>query len=631
MNLVDTKTPIGAAPIAAARVAAEAATAPALLAADGITVSSGNIAVLRDLSFAVRRGRILGVIGESGAGKSMVGRVIANQLPPGFHVTGGTLRFEGGDLLNLKPAQHRALLGRRIAFVPQEPMSALNPVLSIGHHFAEHLARLGVPRRERRTVAAAALADVKLPVPEELLDKYPFQLSGGMCQRVLIALAFASNPDLVVADEPTASLDATTQLHIVALLRRLQEARGTGVLFITHDLRLAGHLCDEVAVLYAGDMVERGPAAAVLGQPLHPYTRALERANPPLTGPRHILVSPPSHMPGIGELPALGGCRFVPRCASATAECSSARPALRPDGGKHVLRCVRDNAAPLGEGDDTAEVVPVAAGDATPLLEIDGIAKSYRRPGSWLRPLGEMQAVRGVSFSIMPGEFVGVVGESGSGKSTLGRLIMGLEPASAGRILLDREPLGETAADWERRVANIQLIFQDPRSALNPRRRVSSLVTQALESRPAMRQDRAGRAAALVRDTGLPIDVLTRYPRQMSGGQRQRINIARALCAMPRLLVADEIVSGLDVSVQAQILNLLLRLRREYGIALLMISHDLAVIRYLCSRVLVMCRGEIVESGPTEQVFSSPAHHYTRALIAAVPTEDLTRAWPVEA
>ncbi|MCW5770715.1 MAG: ABC transporter ATP-binding protein [Rhodospirillaceae bacterium] len=244
MNIVAAKPRLAAAAAPKAVSAMPARDSDSLLDAAGLTVSVGGVSVLRDLTFSVRRGRILGVIGESGAGKSMVGRVIASQLPPGFAVTGGSLRFEDIDLLALKPLQHRALLGRRIAFVPQEPMSALNPVLTIGHHFGEHLARLGVPRGERRARAAAALADVRLPAPEELLAKFPFQLSGGMCQRVLIALAFASDPDLVVADEPTASLDATTQLHIVALLRRLQEARGTGVVFITHDLRLAGHLCD---------------------------------------------------------------------------------------------------------------------------------------------------------------------------------------------------------------------------------------------------------------------------------------------------------------------------------------------------------------------------------------------------
>jgi len=613
---------------AAAPVATQAAAAPGLLMARGITVVSGGVAVLRDLSFTVRRGHILGVIGESGAGKTMVGRVIANQLPPNFRVTAGELRFEDRDLLALRASAHRELLGRRIAFVPQEPMSALNPVLTIGHHFAEHLARLGVPRAARRATAAAALADVRLASPDEVLDKYPFQLSGGMCQRVLIALAFASNPDLVVADEPTAAVDATTQVHIVALLRRLQESRGTGVLFITHDLRLAGHLCDDVAVLYAGDLVEHGPAAAVLGDPAHPYTRALERANPPITGPRRPLVSPPSHMPGIGELAALGGCRFVPRCASATAACSGAGPSLRAPTTGRVIRCVRDDAIPLGEGDDLGAVAPAAPKAEVPLLAVESISKRYRRPGSWLRARGELQAVKDVSLSVNEGEFVGVVGESGSGKSTLGRLIMGLEVPSDGRIVLDGQPLGHGGADWERRVANIQLIFQDPRSALNPRRRVMNLVTQAINLGSFGRGDRVARATALMQDTGLPIDLLMRYPRQMSGGQRQRVSIARALCATPRLLIADEIVSGLDVSVQAQILNLLLKLRREYCIALLMISHDLAVIRYLCSRVLVMCRGEIVESGPTERVFSAPEHAYTRQLIAAVPSEDLTRVWP---
>ena len=462
---------------------------------------------------------------------------------------------------------------------------------------------------------------------EDVLERYPFQLSGGMCQRICIALAFASNPRLVVADEPTASLDVTTQVHIVMLLRRLQQEHGTAVIFITHDLRLAAQLCDDVAVLYAGDIVEQGPAAAVLDRPLHPYTSALRRVSPPMSGERRSLISPPGQMPTIDEFARLEGCRFASRCASAASDCAAPVPLRRPEPGARTVRCVRDDAAPLGDSEssgDSGGWGPVAA---APLIEVESLVKTYERRGRWFRQRNQTAALSGISFQIMAGEFVGVIGESGSGKSTLGRLIMGLETPSGGRVLLDGQLLGQDPAEWKRRIASIQLIFQDPRAALNPRRRVERLVTQALDP-PATAAQRHEGALALLERVGLARDFLRRYPRQMSGGQRQRVNIARALGARPRLLIADEIVSGLDVSIQAQILNLLLRLRREYGLALLMISHDLAVVRYLCSRVLVMRCGEIVESGATESVLAAPQHPYTRELVDAIPPEKRTGSWP---
>jgi peptide/nickel transport system ATP-binding protein len=597
-----------------------------LLAVRGLTVQAGATTVLRDVSFEVPRRRIVGLIGESGAGKSMVGRVIADQLPRGFAVTVGTMPFEGKDLLSLSRQAHRDLLGRRIAFIPQEPMAALNPAHTIGHQFDEHLARLGVSRAERRNTAIDALAEMRMPAPADVYNAYPFQLSGGMCQRVLIALAFASKPDLVIADEPTASLDGTTQVHIIRLLRREQEKYGTGVLFITHQLKLAAHLCDEVAVLYAGEIVEYGAAATVFRRPQHPYTRMLEVANPRFTGAWEQLAAPPGRMPGLNDYRKLTGCRFAPRCGSAIPACVAQPPALRTLEDNVAVRCIRQEAEPARDQDQVATSVPLAPAGACALVAVESVVKTFRR-GGLFAPRAETHAIKGVSFNIAAGEFVGLVGESGSGKSTLGRLIMGLDAPTAGQILLDGKPLGEDAAEWRRRIASIQLVFQDPRSALNPRRTVLRLITQPLQGVRHTRQEREDRAAALLHDVGLPRDVARRIPSEMSGGQRQRVNIARALCRTPRLLIADEIASGLDVSVQAQILNLLLRLRREYSIALLMISHDLPVVRYLCDRVMVMCEGEVVESGTTQAVFSAPQHPYTRALIASVPPDDLSRPW----
>ncbi|HTR85537.1 MAG TPA: ABC transporter ATP-binding protein [Reyranella sp.] len=586
-----------------------------------VRLASGDVAVLRDVSFDLQPGRILGLVGESGAGKSMIGRVVAGLLPEGFKSTAQRFRFDGKDLLDLPAEQRRRLLGDRIAFIPQEPLSALNPVLTIGRQFIEHLARLGVPRGERRRRATDALTEVLLPEPDALLDRYPFQLSGGMCQRVLIAMAFASNPSLVVADEPTTALDVTTQVHIVSLIRRLQAAHGTGLLFITHDLRLAAHLCDEIAVLYAGDVVERGPAKQVFGAPRHPYTRALKQAMPGLTGDRRPLQALPDIMPGIEALGRLPGCRFAARCPTADASCAASLPPLALVAPGHWVRCA---SACTSEVTAPSTIASEASGPANgkALLKLDGIAKSYIR--------GRITAVKDASFSIASGESVGIVGESGSGKSTLARLVMGLDTPSAGYIELDGIDVTVPEPSWEKRISLVQMIFQDPASALNPRRRVANLVTQSLEarSRAASEAERLKRALELLGDTGLPEGLLQRFPPQLSGGQRQRVNIARALCAEPRLLVADEIVSGLDVSVQAQILNLLQKLRREHGVALLFISHDLSVVRHLCERVLVMKGGEIVESGRTEEVFSRPRHAYTRELLAAVPPDDMNKPWP---
>jgi oligopeptide/dipeptide ABC transporter ATP-binding protein len=594
-----------------------------------VTVATGGrgVAVLRDIDITLAPGRILGLVGESGAGKSMIGRVIAQLLPPGFALAARRLAFQGADLLALSPGRRRALLGDRIAFVPQEPLSALNPMRTIGSQFAEHLARLGVAPAERRRSAAAALEEVRLVPAQAVLDRYPFQLSGGMCQRVLIAMAFASDPALIIADEPTTALDVTTQAHIVTLIRRLQRAHNTGLVFITHDLRLAAHLCDEVLVLYAGDMVERGPAASVFRAPGHPYTAALKRATPALEGERRLLQALPDIMPGIAALGGLTGCRFAARCPVADPACQAAPPPHVAIAADHWVRCsAACRAGADAAASDAAPAPPLqAASGAAPLLRLERIRKVYGA-----RRRTATVAVAEIGFTIHPGEAVGVVGESGSGKSTLARLVMGLEAPSAGRILLDGADVTRPENGWPERIRALQMVFQDPVSALNPRRRVTNLVTQALEAN-ANRQSRAvrqDRARALLRDTGLGEELAPRFPPQLSGGQRQRVNIARALCAAPRLLVADEIVSGLDVSIQAQILNLLLRLRREHGVALLFISHDLSVVRYLCERVLVMQGGAIVEDGPTERVFAAPRHPYTRALIAAVPPDDIARPWP---
>ena len=608
------------------------------LAATGLTVSATiggrRVDVLRDIDFAVGAGKVLGLVGESGAGKSMIGRILSQTLPEGFTVSAGALSFGGVDLVQQSPAQLRSLLGDRITFIPQEPLSALNPLQTIAAQFGEHLGRLGIAARDRRGKMLTALVEVRLEAPERLLERYPFQLSGGMCQRVLIAMAFAGNPTLVIADEPTTALDVSTQATIAGIIRRMQYEHGTSLLFITHDLRLAARVADEILVLYAGEVVERGPARRILEAPRHPYARALKAANPPLKGPLVRLATLPDQMPSVATLPDLKGCRFAPRCPSRNAACETSQPKLREFEVGHVVRC-----APACEADvqaapaDARTPSPTPAG--APILDLQAVAKHYAGPRNWLgKRAAATVAVARVDLSVRAGEFVGVVGESGSGKSTVARLIMGLERPTSGRITLDGRDV--TAADTSARLIRLdalQMVFQDPQSALNPRRRIERIVTQALEAKRNTgggNAERHQRARTLLAETGLPPDLLDRYPAQLSGGQKQRVNIARALCVTPRLLVADEIVSGLDVSVQAQILNLLLDLRQARGIGMVFISHDLTVVRYLCSRVIVMHRGEVVESGETEAVFAAPQHAYTQKLLAAVPPDDLDTPWPPE-
>jgi peptide/nickel transport system ATP-binding protein len=593
-----------------------------------LTVSLRGTDVLRDLSFDVGPGKVVGLVGESGAGKSMIGRVLAGALPDGFAVTRGTATFAGQDLTALPPAARRALLGGRVTFIPQEPLTALNPLLTIGDQFSEYLGRLSIPRAARRDIILSALEQVDLPNPAQMIARYPFQLSGGQNQRVLIAMAFVSDPALVVADEPTTALDVSTQMSVVSLIRRFNRDSSTGLIFITHDLRLAAHVCDEIVVLYAGEVVERGPSSRVMASPRHPYTRSLRGSIPEMSGPLHRLIPLADSMPGIGAFAAMPGCRFAGRCPVADPTCAARPPAPMELGEGHMVRCTPaclEGAAAL-----TPEPLPpVPEPNGAPILRIEGLSKRFApRRGLWgqVRDPGVL-AVDAADLVVRPGEFVGVVGESGSGKSTLARLIMGLETPSAGRILVgDTDVTQASRAARDTRLQTLQMIFQDPQSALNPRRSVERLITQGLEASGA--PDRPARARALMKDTGLSADLARRFPSELSGGQKQRVNIARALCVVPRLLVADEIVSGLDVSVQAQILNLLMRLRDDLGIALVLISHDLGVVRYLCSRVCVMQNGKIVEQGGVSDVFSNPQHAYTRALLAAIPPDDAADTWP---
>ena len=604
------------------------------LQAKDIVVSAqidGNVVpAIRGLSFDLPPSKILGLVGESGAGKSMIGRAIAQLLPSGFEITAGSLLFEGEDLLQMPAARRRALLGRAIAFIPQQPMTALNPVMTIGAQFDEHLARLGEEGREkRRERAIAALTAARLPQAGDLLRQYPHQLSGGMCQRVLIAFAFSSNPRLVIADEPTTALDVTIHPQILRLVAEMQREHATAVIFITHDLRLAAQLCDQVVVMYAGRAIESGPARSILSKPAHPYTRCLQLANPSLREERQALYVMPDQMPSLRQLKGMTGCHFAPRCPLVTVECRQAEPPNVAVAADHNVACIHAAGVPNIETTEDAPVAPKTS--AHVVLQVEKLQKHYSIGGGLFGGAQKFEAVKEASFSIAENEFVALVGQSGSGKSTIAKLLVGLEQPTGGQILLNGDDLTDRSERTRaRRAVRLQMVFQDPQSALNPRRRIASIVTQAMEagSRHASWDKRLARTRELLAEVGLSTDIGPRLPGQLSGGQRQRVNIARALCNIPKILVADEIVSGLDVSIQAQLLALLARLRAELGFGMLFISHDLSVVRHLCSRVLVMYRGEIVEQGPTDAVFSNPQHPHTRALVSSVPPDDPLAAWP---
>jgi oligopeptide/dipeptide ABC transporter ATP-binding protein len=608
-------------------------------------IGGRKVDLLRDVSISLSRGKVLGLVGESGAGKSMIGRIIAGQIPQGFEITRGRVVFDDTDLLTLDRKRWRALLGRRIAFVPQEPLTALDPVLTIGQTFHEHLGHLGIASAQRRALMLQQLDGVHLPQPEEMLARYPHELSGGQCQRVLIAMAFVANPALIVADEPTTALDVVSQVSVLRLLAEQRRQHETAMLLITHDLRLAAHVCDEIAVLYAGEQIECGPAHEVLRRSRHPYTAALDQATPDVHVAQRPLAALRGQMPGLSALGTITGCRFAARCSRRTTSCEVEPPQRSESAPGHFVRCVwpreevaREPAAADPREDASAgngtSHTPGGEASSTPLIELREATLRYTaRRGLFGQRKVHTTAVDGLSLKIQANEFVGIVGESGSGKSSVAKLIVGAQELTGGALLIEGHDRALESGEVRRLGReHIQMIFQDPHSALNPRRSAYRLLTQAYEAdrlAPALtKHPREDRARELLGDVGLPRDTLSRFPSQLSGGQKQRVNIGRALCVMPRLIVADEIVSGLDVSVQAQILNLLIELGRRHGIALVVISHDLSVVRHLCSRVVVMQRGKVVEQGNTAEVFKNPQHAYTRLLLASVPPADPTVPWP---
>jgi peptide/nickel transport system ATP-binding protein len=570
----------------------------------------------------VEAGQTVGIVGESGSGKSLTARAVARLLPQGVFAD-GSVRFRGRELMDLPEKEMRRLRGGVLSLMFQDPFTMLNPLLRCGEHIGEMRSTDGarLSRERVRDDTLRRLSEVGIHDPA-VAERYPFQLSGGMRQRVALAAAIARDPDLLIADEPSTALDVTTQAEILDLLRSVQRARGMGLILITHDLRVAFTTCDRVYVLYAGSLLEIGRAEALEREPLHPYTLGL-------------LLSEPSVEQKLGELEAIPGsvpapddvadrCAFAPRCRWVDDVCRTGRPMLEEVEPERHSACVRlsEVRSEMQELRDRvlglpADMVPTA-GDVR-LVSVEDVAKTF--------DLGrgrQVRALDGVSLAIAPGECVGLVGESGSGKTTLGRCLVGLETPSSGRITIDGVDASDYAAlsnDDRRRLRHtIQMIFQDPYSTLNPRHTVGRTLAEAMQRAGDTGRRGAGAAAAELLDrVGLPHGYARRKPASLSGGERQRIAIARALAVQPKLLVCDEPVSALDVSVQAQILNLFRSLQAELHIGYLFITHDLAVVRQVADRIFVLYRGEVVESGPATQILSSPAHWYTRQLMDSVP------------
>ena len=583
---------------------------------------AGVFPVVQDVNFRVDAGQILGVVGESGSGKSLTALSVMRMLPAAVSVTGGEVRYQGRDLLAMPDPEITRLRGDRIGMVFQDPMAFLNPLMTVGQQIREVLRLHGMSRREAAVRAVELLDLVGVRDPRRRVDDHPHQFSGGMRQRVVIAMAVANNPTLLIADEPTTALDVTVQAGILALLRRLRDELGTALVLITHDIGIVEDICDAMLVMYAGRAVEQGPVAEVLRDPRHPYTRELMRSTPRLDVPvLRRLPTIPSQPPDVQRRPA--GCPFHPRCPHAFDRCHQQMPPSVDLGGDRTrLAACWLSAEPLPAPTASAAAVREPEPERSrpaPILEVVDARITYDRR-SPLRRTPPRPVVDGVSLRAYPGRTLGLVGESGCGKSTLARAIVGLVPLLSGRISIDGTEWGSDRADRARLRRTVQMVFQDPYQSLNPRQTIGALLAEPLVvHRLVPPRDRDRRVAELMSLVGLPSSLLERYPYQLSGGQRQRVGIARALAVEPRLVVADEPVSALDVSVQAQIINLLADLRDELGLSYVVIAHDLSVVRHLCEDVAVMRAGVVVEQGPAERVFAAPEHEYTRSLLAASP------------
>ncbi|PWK60280.1 ABC transporter ATP-binding protein [Roseicyclus mahoneyensis] len=587
--------------------------APTLLEVRGLRTEfdtrAGTVTAVDGVSFTIEKGERVAIVGESGSGKSAMAMSLLRLLAHPGRVAGGQVLLDGRDLASLSERALNAIRGREVGTVFQDPMSSLDPVMKVSRQMVEPIMRnLGLSREAARAEAIRWLDKVGIPDPEGRIDAYPFEMSGGMRQRVMIAMALSCRPRLVIADEPTTALDVTIQAQIVEMLKDLTAEAGAAMMFITHDLGLVARFAHKVAVMYAGRIVEFGPVDAIFAAPQHPYTQSLLRTIPSVDATKDTrLPQIPGIPPDMRHKPE--GCAFRARCAVATARCALEAPELTARAGDLAAACwVEGGLRAAPQALEPRRRVAAPLDDTRVTVEINNLVKHFEGRGFLARNRRAVRAVNGVSLRVRKGETLGIVGESGCGKSTVARLLLGLDQPTSGEIFID---------------GLAQMVFQDPFSSFNPKMTIARIIEEPLAVQNwGDRASRAARIEQLITQVGLEPAHLVRYPSQLSGGQRQRVAIARALALNPSVVVADEPTSALDVSVRAQIINLLADLKADLGISFVFISHDLLTVRYISDRIAVMYLGEVVEYGPAEDVFDRPMHPYTRALIDAVPIPD---------
>ena len=584
---------------------------------------TGAVRPVDQVDLTIRRGETFALLGESGCGKSMTALAIMRLLPPAARITGGDVRLDGTSLLKLSEQAMRQERGGRAGMIFQEPMTSLNPVMTVGRQIGEAVELHDPANRTRigdRVVEL--LGAVGIPDPARRVDEYPHQLSGGMKQRVMIAIALAGRPKLLIADEPTTALDVTIQAQVLKLLKDLQRDTGMAILLITHDLGVVAEVADRVAVMYAGQIVETASRQSFFAGPRHPYSRKLFEALPATDKRDQRLAVIPGTVPALDQ--PFPGCRFADRCPLVQTRCRAEPPSWRGDI-EEGYRCVLD-AMPDDTGQSAAGAAARRDEKPAPLLVLSGLQVYFPvRRGVFKRTIGHVRAVDGVDLRINRGRTLALVGESGCGKTTVGKSILQLLHVTSGSVRFAGEELTRLRGRaLRRRRADFQIIFQDPASSMNPRMLVEDIIAEGLVVQK-IGADRGARrriVTEMLEQVGLSASALKRYPHEFSGGQRQRIAIARALVLRPKLVVCDEPTSALDVSVQAQILNLLADLQREMGLAYLFITHNLSVVAYLADEIAVMYLGRIVEQGSVGEVMSAPSHPYTEALLSAVPRID---------
>jgi peptide/nickel transport system ATP-binding protein len=583
---------------------------------------------VRGISFDVYPGEVLGIVGESGSGKSVACLAIAGLLPDDAQVT-GSIRLAGTEVLSADAETLRTLRGRDVGFVFQDPTTTLNPVLPVGRQIVEGQVALGrIAAGNARSRAVDALREVEIAAPQTRVAQYPHQFSGGMRQRAVIAMAMSGQPKLIIADEPTTALDVTVQAQVLALLARRQAATGAAAILVTHDLGVVAEVARRVAVMYGGRIIETASVRDIFERPRHPYTAALLKSAPRLDAGGSRLDPIPGQPPTPSALPT--GCAFHPRCALAAgrSRCASDDPVLRSIESGRTVAChfAEEQAVPSAVFAEARAQAPRAAIERAPLLAIENLQVHFPIHSKVLRrTIGAVRAVDGVSLTLSAGETLGLVGESGCGKTTVSRAVMGLVPVTGGRIAFDGQTISGLSREQLRPFRRqMQYVFQDPFASLNPVRSVGDLVGEPLRIH-GLYEEMGGDAwiRRLFEMVGLSPSVAGRLPREFSGGQKQRIGIARALALKPRLLILDEPVASLDVSIQAQVINLLQDLQQELGLAYLFVAHDLSVVKHTSDRVAVMYLGRIVEEGDKSAIYDTPMHPYTQALLSAVPRHDV--------